>query len=160
MNEMTRAGVDLAKRIIQVHAMDACGRVVDAKALAADKFAAWCAQLPPGCLLAAWWLWRLAAVRIPAELQRRQDATRTRHQTRRRPPAHAADPGRQVGRHDGPQTQRQDLAMAGATRRCVTQVRPVASKLDQPCAAPLMATAASEWRPVERLLSGPAPTPG
>jgi len=33
-----------------VHAVDA--RVVVAKALAADKFAAWCAQLPPGCLVA------------------------------------------------------------------------------------------------------------
>ena len=30
--------------------MDA--RVVVAKALAADKFAAWCAELPPGCLVA------------------------------------------------------------------------------------------------------------
>ncbi|EFF73828.1 hypothetical protein HMPREF0004_4885 [Achromobacter piechaudii ATCC 43553] len=33
-----------------MHAVDA--RVVVAKALAADKFAAWCAQLPPGCLVA------------------------------------------------------------------------------------------------------------
>ena len=52
MNEITRVGVDLAKRVIQVHAVDAHGRVVVAKALAADKFAAWCAQLPPGCLVA------------------------------------------------------------------------------------------------------------
>ncbi len=28
MNEITRVGVDLAKRVIQVHAVDACGRVV------------------------------------------------------------------------------------------------------------------------------------
>ncbi|AWL00788.1 hypothetical protein D3C77_649480 [compost metagenome] len=33
-----------------MHAVDA--RVVVAKALAADKFAARCAQLPPGCLVA------------------------------------------------------------------------------------------------------------
>lgn len=33
-----------------MHAVDA--RVVVAKALAADKFAAWCAELPPGCLVA------------------------------------------------------------------------------------------------------------
>lgn len=33
-----------------MHAVDA--RVVVAKALAADKFAAWCAQLPPACLVA------------------------------------------------------------------------------------------------------------
>ena len=52
MNEITRVGVDLAKRVIQVHAVDAAGRVVAAKALPADKFAAWCAQLPAGCLVA------------------------------------------------------------------------------------------------------------
>ena len=33
-----------------MHAVDA--RVVVAKALAADKFAAWCVELPPGCLVA------------------------------------------------------------------------------------------------------------
>ena len=52
MNEITRVGVDLAKRVIQVHAVDAVGRVVVAKALARDRFAPWCAQLPPGCLVA------------------------------------------------------------------------------------------------------------
>ncbi len=41
MNEITRVGVDLAKRAIQVHAVDASGRVVFTKALAPDKFAAW-----------------------------------------------------------------------------------------------------------------------
>jgi len=50
--EIVRVGVDLAKRVIQVHAVDAAGRVVAAKALARDKFSAWCAQLPPGCLVA------------------------------------------------------------------------------------------------------------
>jgi transposase len=52
MNEITRVGVDLAKRVIQVHAVDARGKVVAAKALARDKFITWCAQLPPGCLVA------------------------------------------------------------------------------------------------------------
>ena len=57
MNEITRApiarvGVDLAKRVIQVHAVDATGRVVMSKALARDKFIAWCAQLPSGCVVA------------------------------------------------------------------------------------------------------------
>src|ERR1044071_7171847 len=52
MNEMTRVGVDLAKRVIQVHAVNALGKVVAAKALARDKFVVWCAQLPPGCLVA------------------------------------------------------------------------------------------------------------
>jgi len=50
--EIVRVGVDLAKRVIQVHAVDAAGRVVVAKALARDKFMPWCAQLPPGCLVA------------------------------------------------------------------------------------------------------------
>ena len=52
MNEITRVGVDLAKRVIQVHAVDASGKVVAAKALARDKFVVWCAQLPAGCLVA------------------------------------------------------------------------------------------------------------
>ncbi len=44
--EIARVGVDLAKRVIQVHAVDAAGRVLAAKALARDKFMDWCAQLP------------------------------------------------------------------------------------------------------------------
>lgn len=47
-----RVGVDLAKRVIQVHAVDAAGRVITAKALPRDKFMAWCAQLPAGCVVA------------------------------------------------------------------------------------------------------------
>ena len=38
MNEITRVGVDLAKRVIQVHAVSAAGRGVVARALARDKF--------------------------------------------------------------------------------------------------------------------------
>jgi transposase len=49
--DVVRVGVDLAKRVIQVHAVDAAGRVVTSRALARDKFMAWCAQLPPGCLV-------------------------------------------------------------------------------------------------------------
>jgi transposase len=45
-------GVDLAKRVIQVHAVDAAGRLLTSRALARDKFTAWCAQLPPGCMVA------------------------------------------------------------------------------------------------------------
>lgn len=45
-------GVDLAERTTPMHAVDAGWRVLVAKVLAADKFAAWCAQLPPGCLVA------------------------------------------------------------------------------------------------------------
>jgi transposase len=46
---IVRVGVDLAKRVIQVHAVDAAGRVVTSRALARDKFIAWCVQLPAGC---------------------------------------------------------------------------------------------------------------
>jgi transposase len=49
---IVRVGVDLAKRVIQVHAVDAAGRVVTARALAREKFLAWCAQLSPGCVVA------------------------------------------------------------------------------------------------------------
>lgn len=51
--EIIRVGADLAKRVIQVHAVDAAGRVVVARALPREKFTARCAQLPPpGCLIA------------------------------------------------------------------------------------------------------------
>jgi transposase len=49
---IVRVGVDLAKRVIQVHAVDGAGRVVTARALSRDKFLPWCAQLPPGCVVA------------------------------------------------------------------------------------------------------------
>ena len=52
MGEITRVGVDLAKRLIQVHGVDATGRVVTARAIARLKFLAWCAQLPAGCVVA------------------------------------------------------------------------------------------------------------
>ena len=47
-----RVGVDLAKRVIQVHAVDAAGQVLASRALMRDKFIAWCAQLPAGCVVA------------------------------------------------------------------------------------------------------------
>ncbi|KQP23480.1 IS110 family transposase [Pseudorhodoferax sp. Leaf267] len=57
MTEITRApvvrvGVDLSKRIYQVHAVDVQGRVVLAKAMPLDRFFAWCAELPNGCVVA------------------------------------------------------------------------------------------------------------
>ena len=48
MDEITRVDGDLAKRVIQVHAVNAAGRVVTAKAPARERFVPWCAQLPPG----------------------------------------------------------------------------------------------------------------
>lgn len=46
-----RVGVDLSKRIIQVHAVDGGGRVLTNRALARDKFLAWCALLQVGCMV-------------------------------------------------------------------------------------------------------------
>ena len=72
---VVRVGVDLAKRVIQVHAVDAAGRVVTARALARDKFMPWCAQLPPGCMVAMeacggahHWARRLRALGLDARL--------------------------------------------------------------------------------------------
>ena len=50
--QAVRVGVDLSKRVIQVHAVDAGGRVLCSRALVRDKFIAWCAQLPAGCVVA------------------------------------------------------------------------------------------------------------
>jgi transposase len=52
MNEITRVGVDLAKRVIQVCAVNAAGVRVVSRALPRDKFMPWCAQLPAGCMVA------------------------------------------------------------------------------------------------------------
>jgi transposase len=57
MTEITRAlfarvGVDLSKRVFQVHAVDRAGRVLLAKAMSPQRFFAWCAELPAGCLVA------------------------------------------------------------------------------------------------------------
>ena len=50
--QAVRVGVDLAKRVIQVHAVDGAGQVLATRALPRDKFIAWCAQLPAGCIVA------------------------------------------------------------------------------------------------------------
>ena len=72
---ITRVGVDLAKRVIQVHAVDSTGRRVVARALKRDAFIAWCAQLPPGgvvameaCSSAHHWARRLRAMGLDARL--------------------------------------------------------------------------------------------
>jgi len=52
MNKVIRVGVDLAKNVIQVHAVDASGKVVTNRALKREKFLLWCADLPAGCLIA------------------------------------------------------------------------------------------------------------
>jgi hypothetical protein len=57
------------------------------------------------------------------------------------------------------ETPRREFSPQTGVRRCITQVRPAAGKLDEPCGAPTVATAASEWSPAERLVSGRAPKP-
>ncbi|HNG55614.1 MAG TPA: IS110 family transposase [Nitrospira sp.] len=52
MKEITRVGVDLAKRVIQVQAVGESGKVVVNRSLPREKFVSWCAQLPRGCLVA------------------------------------------------------------------------------------------------------------
>lgn len=51
MSKVTRVGVDLAKNVIQVHAVDAAGKVVTSRALKRERFLHWCAELPEGCLV-------------------------------------------------------------------------------------------------------------
>ena len=47
-----RVGVDLSKRVFQVHAVDRSGRLLLAKTMSPDRFISWCAGLPEGCLVA------------------------------------------------------------------------------------------------------------
>ena len=49
---IVRVGVDLAKNVIQVHAVDGAGRRVVSRAIKREQFLAWCAQLPAGCVVA------------------------------------------------------------------------------------------------------------
>jgi len=51
MDKITRIGVDLAKNVMQVHAVDSAGRVVARKAIARERFVSWFANLEP-CLVA------------------------------------------------------------------------------------------------------------
>jgi transposase len=44
--------VDLAKRVIQAHAVNAAGKVLTSRALRRDQFIEWCAQLPAGSVVA------------------------------------------------------------------------------------------------------------
>jgi transposase len=49
--KVARVGVDLAKQVIQVHAVSAEGQVLASRALARERFLPWCEQLPRGCLV-------------------------------------------------------------------------------------------------------------
>lgn len=52
MSKITRVGVDLAKRVLHVHAVDSGGQRVTNRALSRDKFLAWCSTLPANCRVA------------------------------------------------------------------------------------------------------------
>ena len=75
---IVRVGVDLAKNLIQVHAVDACGRRVVARAFKRERFFAWVEQLPAGYLVAMeacssaysahYWARRLRAKGLDARL--------------------------------------------------------------------------------------------
>ena len=49
---IARVGVDLSKRVYQVHAVDRSGRVVLARPMSVERFFAWCTEPPAGCLVA------------------------------------------------------------------------------------------------------------
>ena len=75
MSEITRVGVDLAKLVIQVHAVDSVGKLVTNRKLSRDKFLAWCAQLPAGCVVAMegcgsahYWARKLVALGLIARI--------------------------------------------------------------------------------------------
>ncbi|MFO1252928.1 MAG: IS110 family transposase [Inhella sp.] len=48
MSQITEVGVDLARRVIQVHARDGAGRVVLVRSFGRERFLIWCASLPKG----------------------------------------------------------------------------------------------------------------
>jgi transposase len=47
-----RVGVDLAKRVYQIHAVDGFDKVVLAKSMSPQRFIAWCQSLQSGCVVA------------------------------------------------------------------------------------------------------------
>ena len=51
-DSIVRVGVDLAKSVVQVHAVDAAGRVIVAKQLQRSALVQWCGRLPEGCVVA------------------------------------------------------------------------------------------------------------
>ena len=56
---MVRVGLDIAKQVVHMHAVDGAGRRVVARAMERNQCLPRCPQhLPAGCLQAAWWRWR------------------------------------------------------------------------------------------------------
>ena len=82
-----RVGVDLAKRVLQVHAVDGGERVLTNRALVRDKFVEWCARLPAGCVIAMeasssahHWARKLVALGLDARIMAAQLVTPYRRQ--------------------------------------------------------------------------------
>lgn len=77
--ESVRVGVDLAKRVIQVHAVDAAGCVTAQRSLTRERFLPWCARLPADCIVAMeisssahHWARRLSALGLQPRLMSAQ----------------------------------------------------------------------------------------
>ena len=51
-NLICRVGVDLAKRVYQVHGVDGFEKVSMARAMTPERFFEWCRTLQPGCVVA------------------------------------------------------------------------------------------------------------
>jgi len=75
MSKITRVSVDLAKRVLQVHAVSASSQRITSRALSRDKFLPWCAQLQPGSMTATeasssahHWARRLRAMGLDARI--------------------------------------------------------------------------------------------
>lgn len=52
MSEITRVGVDLAKRVYQIHAVDRTEKTLAVRPISPTRFFEWAATLPAGCLVA------------------------------------------------------------------------------------------------------------
>jgi transposase len=84
-----RVGVDLAKRVIQVHAVDARERVLTSRLLRREQFIVWCTRLPAGCVVvmeassgAHHWCRKLRALGIDARIVSAQLAAPYRQEGR------------------------------------------------------------------------------
>lgn len=84
-----RVGVDLAKRVIQVHAVDAHERMLTSRLLRREQFMPWCARLPTGCVVvmeassgAHHWCRKLRALGIDARIVSAQLAAPYRQEGR------------------------------------------------------------------------------
>ena len=105
---MKRVGADLARRVIQAHAVDASGKLVTNRAMARDKFIAWCAQLPAGC-------WFAMEVSSSAHHWARKGAVGHRRGTASKGNPGDIGPGRQTRPRQG-RAQRQSAESDGTPR--------------------------------------------